>query len=111
MVNYDRVEVRWNMGKKIPSFEDLGLNESDSRDRALYLMWESCQYRNERINTKLWIVVLVLIVALIGTNVGWLYYESQWQYVQTETSIEATQDGENNIINGGDYYGAESKDN
>ena len=101
------------MDKKIPSFDDLGLNESDSRDRSLYLMWESSQYRNERINTKLWVVILVLIVALIGTNIAWLVYESQWQYVQTETSIEATQDGSGvNIVGNGDIsYGTESKDN
>lgn len=75
-----------------------------------YLAFESSQARLERINTKLWVVIIILVVALIGSNAGWIYWESQWQYVQTETNIDATQDGDNNYLSGGDmYYGAESE--
>ena len=84
----------------------------DNKDiqSVTYLAFESSQARLERINTKLWVVIIILVVALIGSNVGWIYWESQWQYVQTETSIDATQDGDNNYLSGGDmYYGAESE--
>ena len=104
------------MKKQLPSFEDLGLNELDARDRSLYLMWESSQYRSERVNLRLWIVVLVLIVALVGTNVGWLIYESQFEDLVTTTqtiSQEASTDGNGNINlqNVGGDYGIESKAN
>lgn len=77
-----------------------------------YLAFESSQARMERINTRLWLIIIILILSLIGSNAGWIYYESQWKYVTTETSIEASQNGDENIVNGGDlYYGTGSKDN
>lgn len=95
------------------SMSDLGLNELDSKDRALYFMWESSHARAERTVVRLWIVVLVLIVALLGTNAGWIYYESQFEDVVTSTETvtqEATadRDGEIRLI-GGDYYGDKSE--
>jgi hypothetical protein len=63
-------------------------------------------------NRRLFIIILALIVALIGTNCFWIYREMQYEDVET-TTIEATQDGEGVNIVGGDNvtYGAESKDN
>lgn len=64
----------------------------------------------ERTIKRLWIIVLVLIIALIGTNGAWLYYESQFETI--ETTIEAEQGDGINIVGGGDVnYGAESQDN
>ena len=100
------------MKKQLPSFEDLGLNELDARDRSLYLMWESSQYRSERVNLRLWIVVLVLIVALVGTNVGWFIYESQFEETVITQEVEATADGSSDLnLNtiGGDYNVSESQ--
>lgn len=72
---------------------------------------EGAMARFERSNKRLWIIVLVLIISLLGTNAGWIYYESQ--FVTTETTIEAEQDGEGtNIISAGDtHYGTESESN
>lgn len=64
--------------------------------------------RFERTNRRLWILCIILILTLIATNAGWLYYESQWQYVQSDTSFEVEQDGEENNVSGitfGDNYG------
>lgn len=64
----------------------------------------------DRKHKRLWVVILVLIVALLGTNAGWIYYENQFQDVVTTTEIEAEQDGGINIVGGGDVnYGAESQ--
>lgn len=79
-----------------------------------YIVHESAMARSERHNKRLWIVILVLIGALIGTNLAWIIYESQFEdIVETETIIEAEQDGTGiNIVGGGDVnYGAESEDN
>lgn len=43
-----------------------------------YAWHEGDMARMERANKRLWIIILVLIVALIGSNAGWLYYESQF---------------------------------
>ena len=62
----------------------------------------------ERQVKRLFILVIVIFVALVGTNVGWIIYEAQFQdVVMTENS----QSGEGtNIITGGDLqYGTEDK--
>lgn len=80
-----------------------------SEDNNLRFIVESAMAKQEKSNFRLWIVCIILIIALLGTNAGWIYYESQWQYVQSETKIEAEQEGDNNFISGGDMnYGAES---
>ena len=44
---------------------------------------------------KLWILIVVLVLMLVGTNVAWLAYESQFETVECSYS----QDGEGtNII-------------
>ena len=102
------------MGKKL-DLQDLDLQNLDVQTKALYMAFESSQARMERVNFKLWIVVLVLIVALIGTNAGWIWYENQWKYVDTTTvtqDVEAqSDDGSDLNINtvGGDFYGGQGE--
>lgn len=66
---------------------------------------ESAMGREERhIKALVWVIVL-LIVLLVGTNAGWLIYNSQFEVVE-ETTTTITQDnadGYNNYIgNDGD---------
>lgn len=79
-----------------------------------YIAFESSQARMERTNRRMWIVILVLIVALLGTNAGWIYYESQFEDVVTSTETvtqEATADSDSEIrLIGGDYYGESETD-
>lgn len=77
-----------------------------------YIVHESSMARMERTAKRLWIIILTLIFLLVGSNCAWLWYNSQFEVMET-TSIEAEQDGSGvNIVSGGDLdYGAESKDN
>lgn len=56
----------------------------------------------ERTIKRLWILCIVVFIALVGSNIAWIVYESQ--FVEEETiTIDATQDGEGvNIVSGGD---------
>lgn len=77
-----------------------------------YLEFESSQARMERVNRRMWILCLVLIVSLLGTNGAWIYYESQFEDVVTTETItqEAQADGDSDVqLIGGDYNGSESK--
>lgn len=67
--------------------------------------------RMERSNSRLSFLCVVLLVILLATNGGWLYYESQFE--TKTTTIEAEQDGAGiNFVNGGDFsYGTESESN
>ena len=63
----------------------------------------------ERTIKRLWICVLVLIIALIGTNAGWLYYESQFEDVVATEIVQDNADGYNNYIgNDGDIVNGET---
>lgn len=67
-----------------------------------YVAFESVCARFERTIKRLWILVIILTVLLVGTNCAWLWYESQFQYVETTTEsyeAEAT-DGGIAIANG-----------
>ena len=67
--------------------------------------------RAERTNKRLWVIIIVLIVALVGTNAGWLYYESQFTDETVSTEIDAVQDGGYNFVSGGDLnYGTAGSD-
>ena len=74
-----------------------------------YFSHEGDMSRMERSNKRLFIVILVLIVALVGSNAAWIIRESQFEDVVT--TIEAQQDGSGvNIVSGEDVsYGAESQ--
>lgn len=77
-----------------------------------YIAFESATSRQERTIKRLWILCLVLIVALIGTNAGWIWYEKQFEDVVVTQDVDATADGDSDLnLNtiGGDFYGGESK--
>lgn len=42
----------------------------------------------ERTVRRLWITTILLIVLLVGTNVAWLIYESQFEYFTETTTVE-----------------------
>lgn len=73
-----------------------------------YIVHESAMARMERLNKHQYVVILVLVIMLCLSNIGWMIYESQFEDFQ----IEAEQDGGGvNIVGGGDIdYGAESND-
>ena len=76
--------------------------------------WQRNEQRHEKREKRLVAVIILLILLLVGSNIGWLVYNSQLEVVETnETIIEAEQDGSGvNIVGGGDVdYGTESKDN
>ena len=85
---------------------------TENTDTISYLAHESAMARMERANKRSFIIILILILALIATNMGWIIYESQFETTET-TTIEAEQSGaEVNIVGGGDVScGAESKNN
>lgn len=77
-----------------------------------FVAFESVCSRFERTIRRLWILVIILTILLVGTNCAWLWYESQFQYVETtEVSQDVnTEDGENVVVSGtGDINYGESE--
>lgn len=64
----------------------------------------------ERTIKRLWVIIILLVVLLFGTNAAWIYYESQFSIEESHTEIEQDTDGGgNNYVVGGDFNG-EAKD-
>lgn len=66
----------------------------------------------DRTIKRLWIIIILLLVLLFGSNAAWLYRESQ--FADEVITQEVTQEANNGINRfvGGDYYGAaDSQDN
>lgn len=74
--------------------------------------WQRNEQRHLRREKRFVAIIVLLIILLVGSNIGWMIYESQFEDVVTveETIIEAKQDGTGtNIVGGGDIeYGANS---
>lgn len=78
--------------------------------------WELIKLQREhdsKRDFRQWVLILVLIASLVISNLAWIWYINQFEYVSEEICIEAEQDGEgNNIVGGGDIdYGPESQGN
>lgn len=78
-----------------------------------YVVHESAMARAERQTKSLVWVIVLLIVLLVGSNVGWLIYESQFEVVEETTEEyvieqDAESGNNNSIINGGEVTNGEA---
>lgn len=76
-----------------------------------YIVHEGDMTRLERTNRRLWILSIMLVLLLVGSNAGWIWYENQFQEVETVTTQEVDQDvdtgnGDATVIGIGGIYGA-----
>ena len=81
--------------------EDKNFNKPESdKDTPVaqipYIAYESAMARMERQIKRLWVALVVAIVAIFATNIAWLYYESNFE------TVSYCQDGEglNNLNTG-----------
>ena len=67
-----------------------------------YFCHEGDMARAERTIKRLWILCILLVVLLVGTNVAWIHYENQFQDEVTITQEADTKgDGDAIVNNGG----------
>ena len=48
-----------------------------------YFCHEGEMARAERTIKRLWILCILLVVLLVGTNIAWIHYENQWETAET----------------------------
>ena len=58
----------------------------------------------ERTIKRLWVLIILLIILLFGTNAAWIVYESQFEEVSVTQEVE-TGEGDTRITGVGDIYG------
>ena len=85
----------------------------DNQAMIPYFVHEGEMARAERTNKRLWILCIILIVLLVGSNALWIYYENQFEDVVTITQESSTDGGGNAIVNneGSVIYGEGETDN
>ena len=64
-----------------------------------YVVHESAMARAERQAKRLVAVIILLILLLVGSNIGWLVYESQFETVETTEEDIVVDAGENGVAN------------
>lgn len=69
-----------------------------------YFVHEGIVARQERHIKRLWILCIIIFLALIATNAGWIWYESQWED-QVITQDVDTGVGSAYVSGTGDVYG------
>lgn len=66
-----------------------------------YIVHEDHMVRQERTIRRLWILCIIIFIALVGTNAGWIVYESQWEdQVITQEIMQDSGEGGSNTYNG-----------
>lgn len=89
-----------------------GCGTSNQPISVPYIVHESSMVRAERQAKRLIAIIILLIVLLVGSNIGWLVYENSFEDIVITQEVEQEADnGENHFI-GGDYIGeTKSKNN
>lgn len=77
-------------------------------DNISYAAHEGIMARMERTIRRLWILCIILILLLAGTNGAWIYYENSFEDVVI--TAEQSADTGNNYAVGGDMNGEAESD-
>lgn len=80
----------------------------------VYRIYETSMARMDRQLKRLWIAILVAVIATVATNIAWLIYISQYDFESYE--VTADNDGvanyigsDGDIYNGSESFGAKEK--
>ena len=73
------------------------MNKENEMVTIPYFVHEGDMARLERSNKRMFILVILLIMALIGSNFAWIMYERQFEVTET-TITQENLDGINNYI-------------
>lgn len=72
-----------------------------------YIVYEDTATRLERTIERLWILAIILVALLIGTNGAWLYYEHQFEDTVITQDVD-TGNGDANVTGVGDIINGQS---
>lgn len=98
------------MSKKCDECKRCAMNDDMTNVVMSSADWQRNEQRHLRREKRFVALIVLLVFLLVGSNVAWLIYESQFETVveTTETIFEdivqETTDGSNNIV-GGDMIG------
>ena len=56
-----------------------------------YIVHEAEMARAERMQRRLWILCLIIFLALVGTNAGWIWYHAQFEEIEVTQEADTEQ--------------------
>lgn len=62
-------------------------------DNVPYTVYEASQARADRRFRLMWVLIIVMLISLIGTNAGWIVYESQYEDTVISQELDAGDSG------------------
>jgi hypothetical protein len=100
------------MSKKCDECKRCAMNDDMTNVVMSSADWQRNEQRHLRREKRFVAIIVLLIILLVGSNIGWLVYESQFETVESweQEVVQEADNGENHFI-GGDFIGeTESKD-
>lgn len=82
--------------------------ETNQNTQVPFLVYDSTVARFERTIEKLWILCIIVIVLLIGTNAFWIYYENQFEDITVTQEVD-NGEGNTNVSGIGGISNGESE--
>ena len=71
----------------------------ENKEVVSFFVHEATMARMERTNHRQWVTIIILIVALIATNLAWIIYESQFEYYEETTVTQDLKSGDGGDAN------------
>ena len=85
------------MSKKCDECKRCAMNDDMTNVVMSSADWQRNEQRHLRREKRFVAIIVLLVLLLVGSNIGWLVYESQFEVVEETTETIITQD------NSGDY--------
>lgn len=85
------------------------MDYTENAPQIPYIIHEGMMARQERTIRRLWILCIIIFIALIATNAGWIYYEAQFITEEVTQDVD-TGNGAAVVAGIGDIYGTDQAD-
>lgn len=73
------------------------------KEQIPFIVYEDAMVRAERTIKRLWVLCIIMFTAFVVSNGLWIYYESQFDTVETTEVTQSNDNGYNNYVgNDGD---------
>lgn len=80
----------------------------DKNETISKYYFESITTKLERTIERLWILAIILIVLLVGSNAAWMYYENSFEDTVVTQDVD-TGNGDANVTGVGDIINGQSE--
>ena len=102
------------MSKKCDECKRCAMNDDMTNVVMSSADWQRNEQRHLRREKRFVAIVVLLILLLVGSNLGWIIYENQFEVVEETTEtyeiIQESSDTNNSIINGGGIVNGKAND-